>query len=384
MLSSALRRVPRTRFIVAAAALAVFAAGCGSSSSQKDASTARVTGSASTAQVATAKADMAPYVGKASAFPVNTPLTKHLPAGSTLAYLQCPTATCALAGKAVAGAAKTLGLTYHPVSAGVSSTDETTALNSIIALKPKLVIIPGLNPAPFCSQIKQLVTEGVGVGTFGMVGAQACGVKAAINGGASAALGGQLMADWVVATEGAKANVAMYVSSELAFSPDVQHGFTSQMKKLCSSCSVRIVQIPLSAYGSSAPSMMVGDLQRNPSTNTMVFDNEESAIGLPAALKTADLSHENEIGWGPEPANLSDIQSGAITAGIGVDIPTMIWETVDAATRVGTGQPLPASEQGGVPPVEVLEKQNITFHPADGFSPYPNFAERFAKLWGVH
>ena len=385
-------RTPRSRVIAALATSAMLITGCGSSNTKSDSSSANSSSSAGnssssasgTADVAAAKADMATYVGKASAFPVGTPLAKHLPSDSVMAYLQCPTATCALAGKAVAGAAKALGLKYHPVQAGASSTDVTAAMNAIIALKPKIVIAPGLNPGLICSQLKTLTSSGVGVGTFGMVGAEACGVKAAINSGASVALGGRLMADWVVANKGAAAKVAMYVSSELAFSSGVQQGFKAQMAKLCSACSVRIVKIPLASYGSTASSMMVSDVQRNPGTNTMVFDNEEAAIGLPSALKTANLTSLSQIGWGPEPANLSDIKAGGISAGIGVDVPTMIWMTADAATRIATGQPLVGGERQGVPPVQVLGQADITFDPANGFVPYPDFVQRFSRLWAGH
>jgi ribose transport system substrate-binding protein len=365
--------------------VAALIAGCGSSSSSSSGSGSSSTKSSTPkANVAAAQADMAPYLGKASAFPVDSPLTKHLPAGATLSYLQCSAVTCALAGKAVQAAAKVLGLNYQAVPAGASVTAETSAMDSIIASKPKIVILPGLNASPLCSQIKQLTSSGAGVGTFGMVGAEQCGVKAAINGETSAELGGSLMADWVVVTKGANANVALYDTPELAFSPYVERGFTTQLAKLCPSCTVRDVDLSLTTYGSTAPSTVVSDLQSHPSSNVAVFVSEEAAIGLPAALRTASLTHVSTIGWGPEPANLEDIKSGGITAGIGVDIPTMIWTTVDAALRVATGQPLTSGEQLGVPPTQVLEQKDITFNPANGFAPYPDFAQRFIKIWTGH
>ena len=274
-----------------------------------------------------------------------------------------------------------LGLKFQAVDAGASVTQETSAMNSIIALKPAVVVLPGVNASPLCSQIKQLVASGAAVGTFGMVGVSQCGVKAAINGEYSAELAGRLMADWVVATKGVKTNAAFYYTPELSFSPYVQRAFKTQLTKLCASCAVRDVDLPVATLGSTAPSMVVADLQRNPNTNVALFASDEAAIGLPAALRTANLTGVSTIGWGPTPVNLQDIKSGGETAAIGVDIPTMIWTTVDAAARIATKKPLTAGEQLGVPPSEILERQNITFNPAGGFLAYPDFAQRFMKLW---
>ena len=47
------------------------------------------------------------------------------------------------------------------------------------------------------------------------------------------------------------------------------------------------------------------------------------------------------------------------------------------------GQKLTGPEAEGSGVVQFLTKKDITFDPAKGWSGYPDFAERFAKLWGV-
>lgn len=375
----------RLRTAVAMIFVATAVAACGSSanSGSAGASNAGSQSSHSKAGVAAAKADLRPYMGKPSAFPVGAPLVKRPAAGGKLMYLQCSAVTCAEAAKLVRGGAQALGLTYQAVDAGASTTQETAAMNTIIAAKPMIVILPGINAQPLCSQIKQLVDAGVGVGTVGMVGVSKCGVKTEINGGASAELAGRLMADWVLATKGADANVVFYYTPELSFSPYAQSGFKKQFTKLCASCTIRFVDLSLTSYGSSAPSTVVSDLQSHRQTNTAVFVSLEAAIGLPAALKTAGLN-VSTIGWGAQPANLQDIKAGSLTAGIGVDIPTMFWTAIDGAARTVTHQPLTAAEKSGIPPTEVLERRDVTFDPAKGFAPYPDFAQRFARLWTKH
>ncbi|HUA03186.1 MAG TPA: substrate-binding domain-containing protein [Solirubrobacteraceae bacterium] len=315
---------------------------------------------------------------------MDQPLTKRPAAGATLAYLQCSAVTCGVLAQVLGGVSKTLGVKLHIVSTGASVSDEVTAMNSIIASKPAIVVLPGLAAQPICAQMKQLSAQGAAVATLGMDNVSQCGVKAAINGESSAELGGRLLADWVVMQKGSKANVVFYYTPELSFSPFEQHAFQAQLTKLCPSCTARFVDLPLAGYGTSAPGTVVSDLQSHPQTNVALFVSEEAASGLPAAMKTAGLTHVLTNGWGPEPANLQDIKSGGLTGGVGVDVVTMTWEAVDAAARIATGQALTAGEQQGIPPTQLLAQKDITFNPATGFLPYPNVAQRFATLWAAH
>jgi ribose transport system substrate-binding protein len=61
----------------------------------------------------------------------------------------------------------------------------------------------------------------------------------------------------------------------------------------------------------------------------------------------------------------------------------MIWAQLDALARMVAGEPLTGDEKAGLPPVQILTRPDITFDPAKGWIAYPNFAARFAKLWGT-
>ena len=89
------------------------------------------------------------------------------------------------------------------------------------------------------------------------------------------------------------------------------------------------------------------------------------------------------IGWGPPPAILGYIKQGQWDAGIGVDGFTMLWAQIDALARMASGQPVTAGEKEGLPPIQILTKADIDFDPTQGWKAYPDFAQRFAKLWGA-
>ena len=61
----------------------------------------------------------------------------------------------------------------------------------------------------------------------------------------------------------------------------------------------------------------------------------------------------------------------------------MLWAQVDALARLSAGQPLTAGEKLGLPPIQILTKSDITFDPTKGWVAYPDFPQRFAKLWGA-
>jgi ribose transport system substrate-binding protein len=368
------RRV-RAAGMVGAAILAGSAlAACGSSSSSSTSSTT----SSAPANVAAAEAAIAPYTGHPSAFPVTEPLGKPLPAGKKFVYLQCSTPVCALLGQLLAPAVKTLGGTLTVINSGGTASSSQAAASSALALKPAAVLLPAVTPSVFGDSLKRLGEAGIKVTAVGVINPTVYGIDFSIGGQDSIERTGRLMADWVIVHKGPKANVVFYGTPELDFSSYMQHAFEKELAKNCPSCKVRSMPISVTTFGTTAPQTVVNDLQGNPSTNTAVFATEEAATGLPAALKAAGLS-VTTLGFAPAPANLQDIKTGGLTAGLGLDLPVQEWTHVDGTARLLLGEPLTPKETEV--PLQFLGKEDITFDPAKGWTGYPDFAERFAKLW---
>jgi ribose transport system substrate-binding protein len=315
-----------------------------------------------------------------SAFPADQPLTKRLPSTATLAYLQCASPVCAIGARLLKSATAAMGIKFAVIDGGGSVTTLQAAMNTIIAMKPTGVMLAGIDPTGIGDQIKQLVAEGVVVGSVGVMGTSAYGVQAPFNTEAANTKEGALLAAYVVNTKGAKAASVIYEVPELSFSPIVTAGYIDEMKTLCPECEVRKVDIPLASIGVNASSLIVSDLQSHPETNVAVFSDLDDETGLPAALAAAGISVET-AGLSPSPSGLQDIKNGDLNATIAVDLPVMFWTGVDMIARIATGQPLTAGEKAGIPSGELLQKADITFDPSSGFSGYPNYAQRFAALW---
>lgn len=347
---------------------------CGSGGASDDGSSG-----GATADVVAALKILEPFTGKASAFPVDEPLTAK-PEGATFGFLQCVTPICGLMGELMGPATDTLGVDLQVVKADPSATGMQSALESIIATDPAAVLFPAVEPSAITAQLGELDDASIPTVANGIMDHETFGIDAAMFNSATAKLVGQLQAAWVVKNHEGDSSPVFYSIPELSFTKVEEQAFVDTMAELCPDCEVRTKDISVTSIGTKAPAEIVSDLQANPDSNTAVFSSMEMATGLPAALKVASIDIDT-VGFGPNPGNLQDIKTGALTAGIGLDVPVTIWSQVDAAARLVTGQDLTAGEKAGIPPMQVLEQADITFDPSHGWTGYPDFAERFAKLW---
>ncbi len=379
----------RTAWRAAAACVAavtvVSVAACssssGSGSSSGSPSGSGSSGSAQGANVAAAQAALAPYIGHSSAFPVTDPLASKLPAGKKFVYLQCSTPICAEVGGLLQGAVKAIGGKMTVVNAGATATTAQAAASSALALKPDAVILGAIAPSLFGGGLKALANAGVKLVSLQVdQNVTPFGITFNYLGTNLSLRNGQLLADWVIANEGAHANAVLYTLPALDISAPVQQAFEAEMTKNCPSCTVRVVPIDVSTIGTTAPSTVVTDLQAHPNTNVAVFVSLSVAAGLPAAMKAAGLSVKT-VGFGPTAGNLQDINDGNLTAALDIDFPVSTWTAVDAAARLLEGAQPTSSEQAGDVPEQFLDQKDITFNPTLGWSAYPDFAQRFATLW---
>jgi len=319
------------------------------------------------------------YSSAPTDFPVTARLASIPPPDTTFALLQCATPVCALQGQILQGAAETLGVKLQLVNGGTSASSMQAAMNSIIELHPSAVLVPPLEPAAIRSQLDDLHSMGTPIVSVGMVGVSDYPFDANLLGDENHDLVGQLLADWAMSEAGENSNFVFYNNPELSFSALIQSGFQKEVESLCPSCAVRVTDVSVADIGTTAPDLVVSDLQRNPDTDVAVFATSETSTGLPAALKVAGVDIKT-VGYGPSPGGLQDIKSGGITAGLGIDFALSYWTQVDIAARLVTGDEIPTGE-GDIGAMQFLTADDIDFDPTAGWTAFPDFADRFTKLW---
>lgn len=390
MFSGTAKRAALVGLALLVAALVLTACGSSGSSSSSESETSKgeesndtptTTSDQSSSGVAMAKKAIAPYIGQPTPFPVTEKL-KGIPTGSTVAFVDCGTPICALYFELMVPAAQAMGLKLTRVKAGASASTVSSAFDSVVASEPDAVVVPGINPELFSKQLKELQEKNVPIITVGIVNAEEFGIEHPLGGKLGFEENGARVADYVTAEFGTDSTIAIYEVPELPFGKVFSAAFEERLEEVCPECATRTVQIPIATIGNTAPQQIVSDLQANPETTVAVFPADETETGLPAALQAAGLKVKT-IGEAPTPTNLQYLKEGKATAALGVDVPTLAWTLVDEAARGIIGQPLTGAEAKGNAVVEQFLTGKDIGNPKMGWSGYPDFAERFAKLWSL-
>jgi len=337
---------------------------------------------ASGGAMAEAKETISGFIGQPSPFPVTEKL-KEVPKGATIDYVDCGTPFCALTWELADAAGKTLGVKMQRVKAGEAASTVTAAFDTVIAQEPSAVIAGGFPMEIWANKLKELQAKNIPVVTTGIADAEEYGIEGAQASNRSSELEGELMAAYTFAEmTGEETNAVFYETPELSFTTIIAESYVSELEKLCPSCSVRVAKIGVEELGSKAPDTIVSDLQANPDTNVAALGSSEVWEGTPSALQAAGIEIE-AVGSGPAPTELQYIKEGKYTAGLGFDEPVLAWSLVDEAARGIIGQKLTGLEAEGIPVLQFLREEDITFDPSKGWTGYPEFAEKFAELWGV-
>ena len=331
------------------------------------------------ANVKGAKKHIAPYLKRATPFPVDKPLKKKLPADYTVGIPVVGTPVGALLGRLWESAAQTAGVKSVTVKAGVTPSDTESAFDSLLAKKPDAIPVGGINPSFFVNAVKRAKAQGAKVTGTSIINPAKYGIQASTYDQRVIALDGKLLADWAIAKHGAKTNAVFWVVPELAFTKTMGEAFTRQLKVRCPKCKVRTANIPVTQYGTAA-TRIVSDMQSHRGTNVAAFGATEAANAAPAALRTAGIKVDI-IGQGTDPVSLGNLKSGNFKAMIAFDAGVLAWTTLDEAFRLSLKQPLTKLEKASLIPIRLLEPKTVPKDISKGYSAYPNFAARFAKLW---
>jgi ribose transport system substrate-binding protein len=363
---------PLIALLLVLAALA--AAACGDDEDGASASAGR-------ADVSAAKAAVAPFTGKPSEFPVTQPL-KEVPEGAKFVFVDCGTPICALFWQLIQPAGQTMGVEISRVRAGQSADTVSAAFDTIVSQKPDGVVVSSINPQLWQNQLEKLQEAEIPVVTTGIANAADYGIESPQAAQPEQDRDGALLADYVVANFGGDAEIALYKVPELTLTAAFAESFNAEIEKICPGCSVRTTNVAVATIGNTAPNQVVSDLQANPDTTVAAFAVDEVQAGLPAALKAAGLDVPT-VGYAPGPTNLQYVKDGQEQATLALDLPVLMWTLVDQVAREIAGQKLSGNQVKGLGVVQFLGQEDITFDASKGWTGYPDFAERFAKLWGV-
>ena len=368
----------RSRFIrltggVAITACAVSALAVGQSAS------AAAHGSAASAasQVKAAELAIAPYEKTPTTIGKTEPLAKPVK-GKVFDFLNDGTPFEEALQVGVAQAVKALGDKLQVVSQqGDTPQAIQTAWNQIEAHPPAVVLNGGDPTALYQPQLKALRAKHVPVVAFFTNEDPLLGAN--IYGPPQYRELGKLEADYIIAKSGGKANVLVLAVPQISGLQGDVASLLSNLKSGCSGCTEASIDTQLQDIGKNDPANVVSYVQKNPSTNWIVYVDADTEIGVPEALSGAGVHNISMMTGAGGKVNYAYIKSGLSTVDASQPATFSGWALVDAAARVLDGQKVRVSFF----PMEFLTKPTLTFNINYPWPDVPNYQKKFESLWGV-
>jgi len=363
-------------------ALALGLAACGGDDSDGSASKDKAAATnASGGQDAKDKADaaIAPYVGKPSPFPVRTPLEKR-PTGASVAWIQCPAPFCSLLTPMVKQAAEAMGLKFFTVKGGFTGPELARAWNTTLQRKPDGILSPATEAVLIRDPLAKAKAAGIPVVSTGVVDTKQHGINVEIAGTAHHEFVGKLQASWIYSKYGDEADVAYTYTPELGFTRPLLASFEREMESLCPDCPVRRVKVPIATLGTTSPKLIADELRRHPKTNVVLASQADNFNGLPAALKVANIKVDL-VSYGGTPVTHDYVKKGQIAVDLALDVPALAWSLADGIAREINEETLPPEVEKHILPVQFLQQKDMNFDYRKGWTAYPDFVDRWTKLW---
>lgn len=390
------RRRSRAGGLIALSALiAVAAAACGSSSSSSAQSGAGTSAQqASSSGFAEAAKLAKTYGAGAKSIGITQPVGKPIPTGKTIVLVgagQSGVATV-LTYNAFKEAASILGWNVKEIQpATPNPQDEQAALEQAIQLHPDAVTISSIDPSSVAAQLKQLRSMNIPVvETYGPSNVWGVGQLVTVNIFTETRLEAlaKALADKLLADMGHPGAIgAVGVDGYQAVQGPYYTTFVNEIKRLCPTCTVTQLLLPLTSLGSSDGADIVNFLRSHPDIKALYSQWDYQNANLQAAARSAGVTLPKIYSEGTWPTNISQVASGVITATAPIDYPETGWRQADVLARIFTGQTasaLTVDAKYGPPTLWSNSFNNVPAAPqGDAFPPtVPDYQAEYKALWG--
>ncbi len=358
--------------------LLALVAGCGGGGG--DESSGGTTAGGSSPGVARAEAVVAKYL-KVPTEIGPTAAIKQMPTGSLVEFVQCGVPICAAIGDGVEEAAAVAGLEFKRVNQGNTPQEIARGWDQVVQDQPAAAISAGVPAALFQPQLEQLAAAGTKVIGWTMPEEAGNGLTINMIGPKENELNGNLLADYVTADTGGKADTLMVNAPVYSVLTSMKEGFEERYKRDCPGCGYDSLDIKPTDIGTKVPEKIVSYLQQHPQTNWIVMTFGDPALGVPEAVQAAGLELPKIITTAGGKVNYQYIEKGEQTADLGSSTDFLGWKAIDAASRAISGQSVAPDE--GQMPTQFLTKETIDFPIDEPWPSVPDFRQQFEALWGV-
>jgi ribose transport system substrate-binding protein len=196
---------------------------------------------------------------------------------------------------------------------------------------------------------------------------------------------GRQMAQFAVADTDGDVNAVLFDVPEIGVSKLERDGFTSELKKLCPDCKVKVVQAPLAQWNKDLPSLTTSVLQRDPNVNYLVPLYDSMVAIMEPAIAAAQATDVKVVSYNATEPALTMLKDGKLVAGdVGGMNAWLGWAAMDQIARLATGSEPAADTRiphriftaANIDSIDLSKLETEWYGGID-------LASEYKKLWGV-
>ncbi|HVV89489.1 MAG TPA: sugar ABC transporter substrate-binding protein [Solirubrobacterales bacterium] len=197
---------------------------------------------------------------------------------------------------------------------------------------------------------------------------------------------GKLMADYVIADSGAKAESTVFISKEVSNGVDELGGIQSEFKELCPECKMEVDNVPVADWQTKLPTLTQSTLTSNPDTGYLLPLYDGMAIPIVPAVAQAGKSEEVKLASFNATPSVMEMMANeeVVAADVGGDSFWFGWGTADQVFRVLAGAE-PVEDENI--PLRMFTKENLgsidISEPEETWYGNVDYKAEYEKLWGL-
>lgn len=196
----------------------------------------------------------------------------------------------------------------------------------------------------------------------------------------------RLEMDTALSQTGAKTNVLIVTSYDIAPSAGIVAAMKSELQARCSSCKATVINVPTVDWATKIQPGVESALAKEPSINWVVPTYDSMSIYVAAGINAAGRSGKVRIvSYNGTTPILAMVQKGQVYADVGENLTWLAWSMLDQSLRLLTGM-APIANGNEDTPLRVFDSSNIA---QVGTPPKPNlgygnaYVSGYKKLWGL-
>lgn len=277
-------------------------------------------------------------------------------------------------------AAKAAGVKTQIVSAKGSASQMNQGVASAVAQKASGIVLLAVDPRLVDGPLAQAMKAEIPV-----VDSLTAGPDAPLNGlfahvDADMKGDGGLVADWVMADSGCKAEMVIFASTVLSVHKLLTEGAQEEMKRLCPECKTTLQEFDSTKMATDLGTSTQSVLRRNPDTNYL-FPVLDAGVQFvePAVAQAGKSDDVKIVSHDGVSTNIANMREGGGQV-LDVAFPPSAWFGWAIFDQISRG--VLGEEPGDwTVPTRLIDKTNAGTSDEDLFPAYVGFEDEFVKEW---